>query len=210
MCVNFMDLNKAYPKDPFPIPKIDQLVDANFEHPRISFLEGNLQIALDLEYQEKTAFITSTGNYHYKVMLFGLKNARSTYHRMLTKMFKGQLGRNMEAYIDDMVVKSKTVEEHISNLAKTFKTLWKHLLKLNASKCTFGVNSRKFWGYLVTNQGIEVNSDQVIALQNLKPPKNPKEVQRHMGMTVAFNRFIFKSADKCRPFFQLLKKWKDS
>jgi len=114
-------------------------------------------------------------------------------------MFKGQLGRNMEAYIDDMVVKSKTVEEHISNLTKTFETLQKHLLKLNASKCTFGVNSRKFQGYLVTNRGIEVNPDQIIALQNLKPPKSPKEVQRLMVMTIALNHFISKSADKCRP-----------
>ena len=142
-------------------------------------------------------------------MLFGLKNARSMYQRMLTKMFKGQLGRNMEAYIDDMVVKSKTVEEHISNLTKTFETLRKHLLKLNASKCTFGVNSRKFQGYLVTNRGIEVNPDQIIALQNLKPLKSPKEVQRLMVMTIALNHFISKSADKCRPFFQLWKKWKD-
>ena len=115
----------------------------------------------------------------------------------------------MEAYIDDMVVKSKVVEEYILDLTKTFETLRKHHLKLNASKCTFRVSSGKFLEYLVTSQGIEVNSDQIIALKNLKPPRSPKEAQRLTRMTIAFNHFISKFANKCRPFFQLLKKWKD-
>lgn len=91
ICVNFTDLNKVYPKDPFPIPKIDQLVDVTFGHPIISFLDafqGYHQIALALENQEKTSFTTPIGNFHYKVMPFGLKNARSTHQRMITKMFK--------------------------------------------------------------------------------------------------------------------------
>ena len=179
MCVYFMDLNKACPKDLFPVLKIDQLVDATFKHPRMSFLDafqGYHQIALAPEDQEKTSFITSTSNYHYKVMPFELKNVGSTYQRMVTKMFKKQLGRNMEAYIDDMVVKSKAEGEHLSNLVETFETLHKYCLKLNASKCAFGVSLRKFLGYLVTNRGIEVNPNQIITLQNLKPPRNPKEV----------------------------------
>ena len=105
-----MDLNKACPKDPFPVPKIDQLVDAMFGHLRMSFLDafqGYHQIALAPEDQEKTSFISPEGNYHYLVMPFGLKNAGLTYQRMVTRMFKDQLGKNMEAYIDDMVVKSK-------------------------------------------------------------------------------------------------------
>ena len=91
VCVDFTDLNKACPKDPFPIPKIDQLVDATVGHPRMSFLDvfqGYHQIPLALNDQEKTAFVTLIGNYHYKVMLFGLKNAGSTYQRMMTRMFK--------------------------------------------------------------------------------------------------------------------------
>ena len=94
------------------MPKIDQLVDAMFGHPKVSFLDtfqGYHQIALAPEDQEKTSFITPTSNFHYKVMSFGLKNAKSTYQRMVTKMFKEQLGKNMEAYIDDMVVKSKAM-----------------------------------------------------------------------------------------------------
>ena len=113
--MDFTDLNKAYPKDPFPMPMIDQLGDATVGHPRMSFLDsfqGYHQIPLAVEDQEKTAFVTPVGNYHYKIMHFGLKNAGSTYQRMMTKMFKSQLGKNVEVYIDDMVLKSKLVSEH--------------------------------------------------------------------------------------------------
>ena len=91
MCVDFTDLNKVCPKDPFPIPEIDQLVDATVSHRRMSFLDvfqGYHQIPLALDDQEKTAFVTPVGNYHYKVMSFGLKNARSTYQRMMMRMFE--------------------------------------------------------------------------------------------------------------------------
>ena len=119
VCVDFTDLNKACPKDPFPMPKIDQLVDAIVVHPRMSFLDafqGYHQIPLALDDQEKTAFVTPIGNYHYKVMSFGLKNAGSTYQRMMTRMFELLLGKNIEIYIDDMIVKSKMVSEHLGNL----------------------------------------------------------------------------------------------
>ena len=98
-----------------------------------------------------TAFVTPVGNYHYKVMPFGLKNAGATYQRMMTRMFKPQLGKNIEIYIDDMVVKSKTESEHISDLEDIFTILRKHKLRLNASKCSFGVESWKFLGYMVTH-----------------------------------------------------------
>ena len=204
VCVDFMDLNKACPKDPFPVLKIDQLVDANFGHLRMSFLDafqGYHQIALALKDQEKTSFITLTSNFHYKVMQFGLKNVGYIDQRIVTKMFREQLGRNMEAYIDDMVVKSKATEDHLTNLTELFQTLRKHHLKLNASKCAFRVSLGKFLGYLVTHRGIEVNPDQIVALQNLRSPQSPKEVQQLTGMTAAFNRFISRSADRCHPFF---------
>ena len=101
------------------MPRIDQLVDATVGHPRMSFLntfKGYHQIPLVLDDQKKTAFVTPTGNYHYKVMPFGLKNAGSTYQRTMTKMFEPQLGKNIKVYIDDMVVKSKVVSEHVGGL----------------------------------------------------------------------------------------------
>ena len=100
------------------MPKINQLVDATVDHPRISFLDafqGYHQIPLALDDQEKTAFVTPIGNYHYKVMPLGLKNARSTYQRMMTKMFESQLGKNIEIYINDMMVKSRMVSEHLED-----------------------------------------------------------------------------------------------
>ena len=110
VCVDFTDLNKPYPKDPFPFPRIDQLVDATVGHPRMSFLDTFQryhQIPLAFDDQEKTSFVTLIGNYHYKVLPFGLKNTGFTYQRMMTKMFEAQMGKNIEVYIDDMVVKSK-------------------------------------------------------------------------------------------------------
>ena len=161
------------------MPRIDQLVDATVGHPRMSFLDafqGYHQIPLALDNQEKIAFVTPVGNYHYKVMPFGLKNTGSTYQRMMTKMFEPQLGKNVEVYIDDMIVKSKLVSEHIMDLTSIFEILGEHKLRLNASKCSFGVSSWKFLGYMMSYRGIEVNSDQIKAINNLQPPRNPNEV----------------------------------
>ena len=140
--------------------------------------------------QEKTAFVTPVGNYHYKVMSFGLKNVGSTYQRMMTRIFESQLGKNIEIYIDDMVVKSKVVSEHLGDLGNIFEVLRKYKLRLNASNCLFGVGSSKFLGYMVTHRGIEVNPDQLKAINNLQSPRNPKEVQKLTGMAAALNRFI--------------------
>ena len=126
----------------------------------------------------------------------------------MTRMFELQLGKNIEVYIDDMVVKSKVVSEHVGDLENIFEILRKHKLCLNASNCSFGVGLGKFLGYIVTHRGIEVNPDQIKAINNLQPPQNSKEVQKLIEMTAALNRFISRSADRCIPFFLLINKWK--
>jgi hypothetical protein len=212
VCIDFTDLNKVCPKDPFPLPKIDQLVDATSDHHRMSFLDafqGYHQIAMNPTDQEKTAFITPRGIFYYKVMPFGLKNAGVTYQRMITKMFTLQLGKTVEVYIDDMVVKSILAEDHLRDLQAVLNTLRRHRLKLNASKCAFGVGSGKFLGFMVTQQGIEANPDQISAILDLKPPITVREVQRLTGMAAILNRFISRSVEKCRPFFDLIKKGKN-
>ena len=98
-------------------------------------------------------------------------------------MFEPQLGKNIEVYIDDMVVKSKLESEHVNDLGNIFEILRRYKLRLNASKCSFGAGSGKFLGYMVTHHGIEVNPDQIKAINNLWPPRNPKEVQKLIGMT---------------------------
>ena len=171
--------------------------------------QGYHQIPLASDDQEKTAFVIPAGNYHYKVMPFGLKNVGSTYQRMITRMFESLLGKNIEIYIDDMVVKSKVVSEHLGDLRVIFEILKSYKLCLNASKCSFGVGSGKFLAYMVTHKGIEVNPEQIKAINNLRTPRNPKEVQKLTGMTASLNRFISRSADRCKPFFLLINKWKN-
>ena len=141
-------------------------------------------------------------------MPFGLKNTRATYQWMMTRMFKDKIGRTVEVYIDDMVVKSKQEVQHIEDLQRVFEVLRQHKLRLNAEKCTFRVKAGKFLGYLITGQGIEVNPNQIEAIKRLKPLSNPKEVQVLTRMLATLNQFISKFADRCRPFYQLLRKWK--
>ena len=129
VCVDFTDLNKACSKDPFPMPRIDQLMDATVGRPWMSFLEafqGYHQIPLALDDRVRIAFVTLIGNYHYKVIPFSLKNAGATYKKMMTRMFELQLGKNFEVYIDDMVVKSKLEFEHVNDLKNIFEILKRH------------------------------------------------------------------------------------
>ena len=138
MCMDFTDLNKACPKDNFPLPRINQMVDSIAGHKLLTFMDafsGYNQIKLAEEDQKKTAFITSQGLYCYKVMPFRLKNVEATYQRLVNKMFSKQIRRNMEVYVEDMLVKSKEESTH---------------LKLNPNKCAFGVASGKFLGFMVS------------------------------------------------------------
>ena len=123
-------------------------------------------------------------------------------------MFESQLRKNIEIYIDDMVVKSNVVSEHLGDLGDILEVLRKYKLRLNASKCSFGVGSGKFLGYMVTHRGIKVNPDQIKVINNLQSPRKPKEVQKLIGMAAALNRFISRSVDRCKPFFLLINKWK--
>ncbi|XP_059436668.1 uncharacterized protein LOC132169694 [Corylus avellana] len=145
ICVDFTDLNKACPKDSFPLPRIDVLVDSTAGCSLLSFMDafsGYNQIYMHPEDQEKAAFITDRGLYCYMVMPFGLKNAGATYQRLVNKMFRDQIGSNMEVYVDDMLVKSMLPEGHIEDLQETFGTLKKYGMKLNPAKCAFGVASK--------------------------------------------------------------------
>ena len=177
--MDFTDLNKACPKDSYPLPRIDQLVDSTAGHRLLSFMDaisGYNQIKMDKEDQEKTSFITSQGLFCYKVMPFGLKNAGATYQRLVNHMFRPQIGWNVEVYVDDMLVKSLDEEKHLDNLQETFDTLRQHQMKLNPSKCVFGVSSEKFLGFMVSQRGIETNPDKIRAILDMEPPKNIKEV----------------------------------
>ena len=142
-------------------------------------------------------------------MPFGLKNAGSTHQRMVMQMFESQIGQIVEAHIDDMVVKSKQTSRHLNDLGSVFSVLRKHKLRLNASKCSFGIGLGKFLVYMITYWGIEVNPNQIKVINDMHSPRNPKEVQKLTGMTAVLNRFIAWLPDWCRPFFLFLHKRKN-
>ena len=156
--MDYMDLNEACPKESFPLPQIDQIVDASARHGMLSFLNAFSsyhQIPMHPHDVEKTTFITPYGLYCYNVMPFGLKNARATYQRLVTKIFRPLMGKTMEVYIDDMLVKSKERLDHTKHLQETFELFHTYGMKLNPLKYVFGVSSGKFLGFMVTQRRIE-------------------------------------------------------
>jgi len=142
MCVDYTSLNKACPKDAYPLPSIDRLVDGTAGNKVLSFFgafSGYNQIPMYDRDVGKTAFITEASNYCYQVMPFGLKNAGATYQRLMDRVFKDQVGQNVEVYVDDMVVKSATFDQHLTDLDEVFGQLRKFNMRLNPAKCVFGV-----------------------------------------------------------------------
>jgi Reverse transcriptase (RNA-dependent DNA polymerase) len=209
MCVDYTDLNKAYPKDSFPLSSIDHLVDSTTEFRCLSFMDafsGYNQIKM-LQFDEhKTTFVTDQGLYCYKVMPFGLKNMGATYQRMVNKVFHKQLGRNMEAYIDDMVVKSPSVVGHLADLKEAFSVMAAVNMKLNPTKSFFGLSGGKFLGFIVLERGIEIHPSKCQAITNMQPSKTAEEVQILTGRIAVLTRFIARSRDVCLLFFKTLKK----
>ena len=153
VCVDYTDLNEACLKDSFPLPRIDQIVDAATEHGILSFLDSFSryhQIPMHPLNTKKTTFITPHGLYCYNVMHFGLKYAVATYQRLVTKIFRPLFGKTMQVYIDDMLVKSKEHFDHTKHLQEAFELLRRYDMKLNPLKCAFGVSSNTFLGFMVT------------------------------------------------------------
>ncbi|GKV48228.1 hypothetical protein SLEP1_g55054 [Rubroshorea leprosula] len=187
MCIDFTNLNDACPKDPHPLQNVQLLLDD----------------------QEKTAFYAGDAIYCYVMMPFGLKNAGATYQKLVQIIFKLQIDRNIEVYVDDMIVTSIRAEDHIDDLDETFQNLRRAQMKLNPLKCTFAVESGKFLGYVVSKKGIEVNPEKVQAVQQMEPPKTVKDVQRLIGRVAALHRFIARSAERCLLFFKALREPKN-
>ncbi|KAL8102849.1 hypothetical protein AgCh_027393 [Apium graveolens] len=212
MCIDFTDLNDACPKDCNPLPRIDTLIDATAGHEMLSFMDGFSgynQIKMHKDDILKVSFITDFGVYCYLVMAFGLKNAGATYQRLVNKIFKDLIGKTMEVYVDDMLVKSLVKTDHITHLREAFEVLRYHKMMLNPTKCAFGVGSGNFLGLMVSKRGIEANPDKIKAILDMEPPKTVKDVRKLTGRVAALGRFISKSGDKCLSFFKSLKNIKD-
>jgi dsDNA-binding SOS-regulon protein len=179
MCVDYTDLNKHYPKDPFGLPRIDQVIDSTASCDLLCFLDTT--------------------------MSFGLKNAGATYQRAIQACFKRQLNKNVEAYMDDAVVKTRNSDTLIADLEETFASSREYRWKLNPNKCVFGVPSGKLLGFIISHRGIEANPEKISAITSMKAPTCIKDVQKLTGCMAALNRFISKLGERGLPFFKLLK-----
>jgi hypothetical protein len=179
MCTHYTHLNKVCEKDPFRLPWIVHVVDSTTSCSLLSFLEfysGYYQILVKKEDQIKASFITLFGAFCYTTMPFGLKSVGATYQRGIQCCLHPQLGRNTEAYVDDVVVKTQEDEGLISDLAETFNNLSKFKMKLNPEKCIFGVPLGKLLGYMVSHRGIDLNPEKVSAITKMKPPESLQDV----------------------------------
>src|ERR1044072_8653135 len=209
MCADYRDLNRSSLKDNFPIPHIDVLVDNTAQHKVFSFMDGFSgynQIKMAPEDMEKTIFVTQWGTFCYKVMRFRLKNASAIYQRAMVALFHDMIHHEIEVFVDDMIARSQTKEEHLDHLRKLFDRLKKYRLRINPNKCTFGVRSGKLLGFIVSGKGIEVERAKVKAIQEIPAPRTKKEVRGFLGRLNYISRFIAHLTATCEPIFKLLKK----
>ncbi|XP_059629569.1 uncharacterized protein LOC132272434 [Cornus florida] len=195
VCVDFRNLNNATPKDEYPMPMADQLIDSAAKHEILSFMDGHSgynQIYLAEEDVQKMAFRCpgSIGTFEWIVMPFGLKNAGATYQRAMNSIFHDMIGRFMEIYINDVVVKSSAKRQHLEHLKRAFERMRIHKLKMNPLKCAFGVSAGNFLGFLVHKRGIEVDQNKVKAIINARAPANKKQVQRFLGQAMKLRVYM--------------------
>jgi hypothetical protein len=211
ICVDYTSLNKACPKVPFPLPRIDQIIDSTVGCETLSFLDaysGYHQIKMKESDQLMTSFITPFGMYCYVTMPFGLWNAGATYQRCMQHVFGEHIGPTVETYIDNIVVKTKKISNLINNLDVAFKCLRAKNIKLNPKKCVFGVPRGMLLGFIVSECGIEANSEKITAITKIGPIRDLKGVQRVMGCLAALSRFISRLGEKALPLYRLLRKSK--
>jgi hypothetical protein len=210
VCIDFRDLNRATPMDGYPMSVADLLVDVAAGHKVISFMDGSAgynQIFMAIEDISKTAFRCTEhiGLFEWIAMTLGLKNAGATYQRAMNYIFPELIGKIVEIYIDDVVIKSLNHESHLEDVRKTLECTRKHGLKMNPNKCTFGVSASEFLGFLVHEGVIEVGKKSMKAIDEVVPPTNLKEVQSLLGKVNFVRRFISNLSQKVLPFSPLLR-----
>jgi hypothetical protein len=208
MCTDFTELNKACPKYPYPLPRIDIIIDQVAGCEMLSLLDcfsGYHQVWMRREDKTKTRFTTPFGIFCFVRMPEGLRNAGPTFNRVMKLILGSQLGCNASAYVDDIVIMSEKEKDNIADLTETFDNMRRNGLKLNLEKCIFGIRKGQLLGCMVSKQGIQANPQKIEALRMMQPPSNKKEVQRLTGRIASLNRFISKGAERSLPFFKVLR-----
>jgi hypothetical protein len=209
MCIDYTSLNKACPKDPYPLPRIDKIVDSTSRCDLLSFLDaysGFHQIQMFREDRKHTDFVTVDGLYCYVVMPYGLKNALPTLVRAMSKTFGDLIRDKVEEYVDDIMVKTKRGSTLVEDLTLVFDKLWATRTKLNPNKCVFSVSAGKLLGFLVSHRGIEANPEKIKVIEAMRPPARIKDIQKLTGSLAALSRFISRLAERALPFFKMLRK----
>jgi hypothetical protein len=208
MCVDYTSLNKACPKVPFLLPRTDQIVDSTAGCELLCFLDaysGYHQINIESD-QLATSFITLFGMFCYVTMSFGLQNAGAMYQGCMQHVFGDHIGRTVEAYVDDIVVKTRKADDLVNDLHTAFDCLWANRVKLNPEKCVFRVPRGMLLGYIVSQRGIEPNPEKVATLDRMGPIRDLKGVQKVLGCLATLSRFISQLGEKGLPLYWLLKK----
>lgn len=208
-CVDYRKINAKTKKDAYPLPRIDDLLDALGGSQYFSSLDlaaGYWQIPIHESDREKTAFITPSGLYQFKVMPFGLSNAPATFQRIMDALLSGIKWQRCLVYMDDVIVFARTFEEHLESLQLVFDKLREAGLHLKASKCKFARPSLPFLGHVVSREGIHTCPDKTHAIQQLQAPTNIRELRTFLGMCSYYRRFIDHFADLAEPLHALLRK----
>jgi hypothetical protein len=207
--VDFRDLNRVTPKDEYPMPRADALINSASRNMIISFLDGNAGYNLIFMAKDgisKTAFRCPgfVGLFEWVVMTFGLKNVGATYQCAMNLIFHDLLGIVLEVYIDDVVVKSSGFEGHMADLRLVFERMRKYKLKMNPLKCAFGVSARQFLGFIVHENDIEIDPKKVNTIRKIKEPSNKTEVQSLLGKINYLRQFISNLAGKVEMLLSLV------
>jgi hypothetical protein len=208
--VDFRDLNRATPKDEYLMLVTETLIKAAAGHKILSFMDGNAgynQIFMAPEDIHKTAFRVpgAVGLFEYVVMTFGLKNAGATYQRAMNYIFHDLINKLVEIYIDDVAVKSASVDGHLGDIRQVLERTRRFGLKMNPKKCALGVSAGQFLGFLVHERGIEISLKSQEAINTMVPPTTKKELQQLIGKIDFVRRFISNLSGRIEPFMELVK-----
>jgi hypothetical protein len=196
VCIDFRNLNKATPKDEYPMPIDDMLINNALGHRVISFLDGNAgynKICMAKVDMSKTAFRCPgfISLFEWVVMTFGLKNAGATYQRAMNLILHDWLGFILEIYIDDVVVKSDSMDNHLVYLRIALERIHQYGLKINPLKCVFGVSAGKFLGFIIHERGIKIDAKKIESIQKVQPPQSNNDMQKFLRKLNYLRWFIF-------------------
>ena len=210
MCIDLRKVNAVTKKDSYPLPRIDDTLDALGGKTRylstLDLMSGYLQVEMDPESREKTAFITHSGLYEYNVMPFGATNAPALFQRLMNTVFGDVQYKFLLIYLDDLVIYSSTFEEHLHHLEEVFKRLRAAGLTLKPSKCVFARSQVHFLGHVISQEGIRPNPEKVSAIEKYPVPKTVKDVRAFLGICNYYRRFVRDFAKKASPLVRLTRK----